>query len=155
MSAVFGVMDTKDADRYNMQIERLRTDSKFQNELIRQQTTIVESTIQTTNSSILEMRARMMELQNDITNMKKEWIDGSNDLYMKTHFNMMAHLTTLTLLYHLDMAEAIVRILSHDSHDRMTNLILADRLRKHLGDINREMPKNKELPIDIDRENVF
>lgn len=155
MSAVFGVMDSKDADRYNMQIEKLRADSRFQNELIRQQTTIVESTIQTTNSSILEMRARMMELRNDINSMKREWIDGSNDLYMKTHFNMMAHLTTLALLYHLDMAEAIVRILSHDSHDRMTNLIPGERLRKHLTEINREMPKNKELPIDIERENVF
>lgn len=155
MSAVFGVMDTKDADRYNMQIKKLRTASKYQNELVRQQTTIVESTIQTTNSSILEMRARMLELRNDINSMKREWIDGSNDLYMKTHFNMMAHLTTLALLYHLDMAEAIVRILSHDSQDRMTNLIPAERLREHLSDINREVPKNKELPIDIERENIF
>lgn len=67
----------------------------------------------------------------------------------------MTQLTTLALFYHLDMAEAIIRILSHDSHDRMTNLIPAERLRKHLIDINREMPKNKELPIDMNRENVF
>lgn len=155
MSAVFGVMDAKDADRYNSQIDKLRVDAHFQNELIRQQTTIVESSIQTQNSSIHEMRARMTELRDDILEMKEEWIEGSDDLYMKTHFNMMAHLTTLALFYHLDMAEAIIRILSHDSHDRMTDLIPAERLRKHLIDINREMPKNKELPIDLDRENVF
>lgn len=83
MSAVFGVMDTKDADRYNMQIDKLRADSRFQNELIRQQTTIVESTIRTTNSSMVEIRARMAELRNDITQMKGEWIEGSNDIYMK------------------------------------------------------------------------
>lgn len=125
----------------------------FQNELIRQQITIVESSIQTQNSSISEMRALVTELRNDLAEMKEEWIEGSDDIYMKKHFNMMAHLTTL--FYHLDMAEAVVRILSHAAHDRVTNLIPAERLRKHLTDINREMPKNKELPIDLDRENIF
>lgn len=43
-------------------------------------------------------------------------------MQIEKHFNMMAHLTTVTLLYHLDMAEAIVRTLSHGSQDRMTKL---------------------------------
>lgn len=155
MSAVFGVMDAKDAERYNMQIDRLHENSQYQNELIRQQTTIVASVIQTQNASLHEMRARLTELQTDINSMKKSWIEGDDDIYLKTHFNMVSHLTTLALMYHLDVADAIIRILSHDSHDRLTSLIPAERLKKHLTDIDQEMPKDRELPINVDRENVF
>lgn len=97
MSAVFGVMDAKDADRYNNQIKQLHENAQYQNELIRQQTTIVESTIETHNSSLHDMRTHMIDLRNDIDTMKRAWVEGSDDLYMKTHFNMVAHLTTLAL----------------------------------------------------------
>lgn len=68
------------------------------------------------NQSLNEIRAHMDELRPDLESMKAEWIEGSDDLYLKTHFNMIAHLTTLALFYHLDMANAMIKILSYDSH---------------------------------------
>lgn len=155
MSSLFGTMDAKDAERYNGLIDRLRGNAAYQNELIRLQTTLVESSIQTQNLTLHEMRTRMDELRSDIVLLKTKWFEDGEELYVRSHFSMFAQYTTLAILNHLDMAETIIRMLTQGSHGRIVDFMPADRLKQHLFDIQKSMPQDRELPIDIDRENVF
>lgn len=155
LSAVFGVLDTKDASKYNSDIERLKSDDKYQFELLRQQTTIVESTIRANEYSIGEVKEKVSDLTRNLEAMKAYWFKENNHLHLKTHFNMLASVANLILLHHSNTAETVINLLSNSIHGKMTNLVPISRLKSQLSEIEKTLEKNQELPMDINEENVY
>lgn len=155
LSAVFGTLDAKDASKYNADIERLKNDDKYQFELLKQQTTIVEGTIRANEYSINEVRDKVSELTKNLAIMKEYWSRSSNHLHLKGQFNMLTSVANLILLHHSNTAETVINLLSNSIHGKMTNMIPISHLKTRLYEIAKTLGKNQELPIDVDDENVY
>lgn len=155
LSALFGVLDRDDALRYANEIEKLKQSKTYETELLKQQTSIVEGSIRMNNYSVHELRERIADFHRDTNALKEQWFKSDSDFHLRTHFNLLSHVDNLILIHHNEMAETIINLLSNTIHGRMTNLIPTTRLTSKLTDIAKELGKNQELPINLDRENVF
>lgn len=155
LSALFGVLDQKDALKYANEIDKLKQSSAYETELVKQQTSIVEGTIRMHNYSIAEVRQRIAEFKSDTDALKEKWFQSDSDLHLRTHFNLLSHVASLILIHHNEMAESIINLLSNTVHGKMTNLIPISRLAEKLSGIAKNLGKDQELPINTDLENVY
>lgn len=155
MSFMFGVMDQEQAKKYSEDIEKLTKDQNYINQLTQQQTTLVEAAIKANNYSFVDLKNRIDSVQDDLRELKDAYFSGDIEAKLKMHFNLLAHATSLTLSHHNELANTIVKLLTNTLQGKMIDIIPFNRLRNQLIEIGKVLPKEKELPIDPHKDNLF
>lgn len=155
MSTLFGVLDASDAKIYDEHIAALKKDNKFQAELIKKQTLIIEGSVKLQNITQFEFEEQM-KLWNDKLDKFAYWSIYNNKEQMVTaQFHSIVSLTILTLIHQTDQMHTILKLLSHTITGEITNLIPVESLSNNLNFIEKKLLKTEELPIDIRTENIY
>lgn len=150
-SALFGVLDQEDADRYNSEIIKVKADQNYQNELLQKQTLIMKRLTQSTNTTLADIISRL----NNINKSLNELIENNNWSEIKQNFNTIAATLALTLIDHDQITNEIKGILSHTLKGEIIDLIPINQLEDNLYFINDQVAKDEELAIEFKTESVY
>lgn len=150
-NSLFGVLDQEDADRYNTEIGRLRTDQNYQNELIKKHTLITERLTQSTNTSFSEIISKLNRMDHSLDNLAA----GTNWSEITQGFNTMTATLALVLIDHDQMTSEIKSILSHTLRGEVIDLVPVTQLEENIHFIKEKLSKTEELAIRPDRESIY
>lgn len=149
--SLFGVLDQEDAERYNSEINKIKSDQNYQNELMKKQTLITERLTKATNNSLNDVISKLNNMDKSMSNMiiNKKWTE------ITQNFNTMAATLALILIDHDQITTEIRGILSHTLKGEIIDLIPIEQLEDNLIFINNHVGKNEELAIDFMRDGVY
>lgn len=77
------------------------------------------------------------------------FIDTLNLVRWGQYFNMIAEIAFGLRDHHKAISAEILRMIAHTNKGEMNRLIPVSQLTQNLNDINAQMPKGSQLPIDI------
>lgn len=171
-NSLFGILSREDADKYNELIDETRAKSIKNLNLISEQTSIIEATVNIFNETSNQFRERLTNLEKifataldanpeTIWQTIKSWTkDGEHeDRWNKKAWELQFNSITNLAIIHLDKYEKIsTRILQTLSNLMEGNLfpfITKKQLTKNLEDIGKQLSKEEALPINPFTDSPF
>lgn len=152
---LFGILDSESAEKYDRDINNLKTNQSYIYELTKKQTTLIEGLITLHNTTLSEVQNELIAVNTYIREMEKRKDNQMDTFHTITQFNSLASSITLTFMHHEEMARKIYNLLTNTIHGKITDIIPTDQLKINIRDISKHLNNNIILPINMENENIY
>lgn len=157
--ALFGTLNEDDAKYYSGLIYNLKRDNSFLLKLIKNQTSIVDSTVNVIHQSEEGINAQFSLFRkhidhiHDLLNTLQSDSDHSN---ITQTFNMLTSLATLKILHYKDTQDALLEVLTDIKYNKLNPALFTPaQLRTQLEIIQPHIPIGTRLPSHNDMNQLI
>lgn len=148
-----GVMDTETALEYDKTINALNNETLTQHELLRKQSLLIETTIQTSRSTTIDIAQNLNDLDARQNALKEQIEEKLNETDAKIAIQELVSITALLIDEHNRVLFKINSCLTEAKRGKVPSLIPTSRLEIDLKQIASVLKSNQKLPINILQEN--
>lgn len=156
--SLFGVLNEKDAQYYNEQIDKLKSDDKIAQKLLKQHTTVIDATFH----NVQEIQKHMIEFDSKILKITKFLEDTYNfndytNIFKMTHrLSELATLTTFLLNEFKGKQNTLLDLIINTKQENVhSNFIDPQELFEYLSNIVGSIPATHSLPFQLTESNIY
>lgn len=150
----YGVMDAERAEQLYDVYNKLANESVQQHDLIRNQSMLIETVIQSYRTTTMNIEEHLMDLKNE-QNGILQIQNNLNETNIKSHIQDCITITALMVDEHNRMLTNINKCLEDAQKGRIPSLIPEYRLKQDLKAIAATLNSNQKLPIEILHEDIL
>lgn len=152
---LFGILDAESAEKYDNDINDLKSDTGHINEIISQQTTLIEGIIVEQDSTIAEIQSNLISVNEFLRDIENKTNNQLTTLNSITQFNALATTITLALIHHDDLSNRVFNLLTNTLHGKITDVIPLSQMKENIRGISKHLNTNSILPINIETESIY
>lgn len=158
-NSLFGVLDSRFAEKYKRDIELLHQNEHHLLNLIRNQTTIIEA-----QNNILKRNEQAMNKQFQLTEQHLSYTNQYMNRIQKNiqedenmiYFNMLAMSANIILTKLRFIQDMLLKIATNIHHGHVdTQLLSTEQMQRELNIISGQLPKHLTLPVDNVQEQLI
>lgn len=139
----YGTLDQNYANEMADTIDKIKQNEDFLHKLIKNQSTLVDSTINIVKRQENDVRRQFEEIIREINTIKQM----GQKLQLNGRFSTLAVHTSLILASYRRMQQAIFDVVTKSHHDTISTLILTPKqLLKEVSRMNSELPTKLKIP---------
>lgn len=148
---LFGVLDQRDAKRYNEAINNLTQATLLDKELIRNQSKVFEAALHFNKNVFLRYEKEINDLNTKTENLTQEF----KQIQLEVTEQSLIQITQLLFSEYYRIYGQIRRTLSDALNGKINELIPKKQLSKDLELVSKLLLPSQKLPIDYDNEDIF
>lgn len=147
--SLFGVLDSDYATEMEHTIRQAENGREHLYSLLRNQTSIIDSTINIIKDTELSLQSRLNETQDEIVRLENQIKEDQNQL-RTTHLTTLLSSELILTATRLRQIEAeIINVLTDSHHGRISpSLLSPTQLQRELNIIKAHLPVSRVLPIE-------
>lgn len=146
-----GMIDEDTGKLYENKINELVLAINEHNTLESKQTTIIKKSFMATQKKIDTITENVLNLHNELKTIERETNKQINENTVRNQLNFLIQIATLIIVEHKESTESISKAMNSD----FSKLLSIDTLKTDLNKIRENIDNTEELPINLDKHNVY
>lgn len=155
LSAIFGLMDESMAMAYNEAINQLEENMKTNDDLRKTQLSVFKDSLISNDNRFKELTNKLISLNLQIKKSNHTMSNNTAHAINKENFDYLIQTATLIMIDHNRVSDTIIQLLTDSSLYKFTELLPVGKLQENLREIEYALDADKQLPINIDSENIY
>lgn len=145
---IFGLLGQDQAKYYNDKIDEIQTNAEKENELSKQQLSIIRSSLEINDHTFQDFNNKINEIFSEL---QKQ----NNRQLIQENIHFLSQSSTIIMINHNELFDIILEIVTNTIQSKIFKLIPNELLKSELKNINKLLPINKKLPIDTENDDIY
>lgn len=152
---LLGLADENWAIKFDGVIDQLNHNTQTHNDLRKAQISVFKESLVSTDNMFKELTKKLKSLNSYVKKIKHTVSNQTSHTGHMENLNYLLQTATLIMIDHSRVSDTIIHLLTGSSPFRFTELLPASKLQENLREINYALDTDKQLPINIDTENIY